>query len=263
MLSGSTVLVLGAGSSVDFGMPVGSELAKDIRDRLAFHFDFGTVLKGDEILAMQFQRAFGDRSPSAFAAAQRLASVIGSFKSIDDCLYTHGADELMMTVGKAAIVRAIAAKEHSSWLRKLWSGQADARAQALAKLDSGWVHQIVQMLVTGRRAADRRDLFSDLSLVTFNYDRCAETALFHLVRQAYAIEDVEAVPIMEGLKVYRPYGGLAHSRGCRHRTRPSVQNTLTHLEWRRASRSTLKSWASALTSSKCRASCRPQATSCF
>lgn len=64
------------------------------------------------------------------------------------------------------------------------------------------------MLVTGRRAADRRDLFSDLSLVTFNYDRCAETALFHLVRQAYAIEDVEAVPIMEGLKVYRPYGGL-------------------------------------------------------
>jgi hypothetical protein len=190
MLSGPTVLVLGAGSSVDFSMPVGSELAADIAQRLDLR-----------------ARYPGDGYRSFVQAGQKLASVLPAFSSIDDCLYTHGEDDKVRLMGKMAIARIIAERENQSWLGNLWGSNAE-REIALGRMWGGWAQRLVRILATGLRAAERDQLFQSLTLVTFNYDRCAETAFFHAVRRTFDVASDEAARIMSRLQVVRPYGGL-------------------------------------------------------
>jgi len=209
MLSGPTILVIGAGSSVDFAMPIGSELATTIAQYLAFTWEHtGRLKTGDpRILAALQRRHQGDAYIPFVEAAQKLASVLPGFSSIDDCLFTHDGDERLRLMGKMAIARIIAEREHASWLRGLW-GSADQREEALAQMWGGWAQGLVRILATGLKAQNLLLLFNNLTLVTFNYDRCAETALFHAVRRTFAIDDQEAAKVMANLTVFRPYGTL-------------------------------------------------------
>lgn len=209
MLGGKTVIVLGAGSSIDFGLPVGSDLATDIRERLTFEIDLGQVQKGDALIASQLHSRFGNGQIGSYMeAAARVARVLGSFDSIDDCLYTHAHDERMVLLGKMAIVRAISLAEHGSGLRALFHGNPNYVAGALALVRKSWVGNLVRMVCRGVRHADRIATFKDLAIINFNYDRCAEVALAYEVAEAYGVEVSDSAEILRTLKVYRPYGSI-------------------------------------------------------
>lgn len=109
-------------------------------------------------------------------------------------------------MGKLAIGRIISEREHNSWLSGLW--YPHRRDEALGRMWGGWAQGIVRILATGRRASARDQLFEDLTLITFNYDRCAESALFHAVMRTFNVGEQEAAETMAGLRVIRPYGGL-------------------------------------------------------
>jgi hypothetical protein len=187
-------------------MPVGSALAKDIEERLGFYFDSDRLQQGDSQLADLFQ-ATGNQRQVLFEAARHLCGVLRGFNSIDDCLYTHGEDPAVRGVGKLAIARSISAFENRSWLRGAWS-IGDDRDNAISRLWGGWASGVIKAQATGLRASERLRLFENLTVITFNYDRCAETAFFHLVRETLSIGDEETAAVMKGLKVFRPYGGL-------------------------------------------------------
>ena len=61
MLAGPTVLILGAGSSVDFGLPTGPDLASGVASLLSFKFDdFGRFNDGDYDFLRTLLNRFGD-----------------------------------------------------------------------------------------------------------------------------------------------------------------------------------------------------------
>jgi hypothetical protein len=51
-------------------------------------------------------------------------------------------------------------------------------------------------------------LFNVLKIISFNYDRCAERVLYHLVQPTFGIDEEEAANVVAGLTIIRPYGGL-------------------------------------------------------
>ena len=213
MLAGNTVFVLGAGSSATFGMPIGSGLLTEIERDLTFRFEFGErLLNGDPDIAARIRRRPESERRPLYEGAAKLVAALPGFNSIDDCLYTHGDDPAVRQIGKVAIARAISRCEHKSWLRHLASPDQEERLGALKRLRGGWVHSLVRLLVTGRKAKDAAHLFSDIALVTFNYERSAELAIYHLAKEAMNMSDQEAGEALAGLKIYRPYGGLGSLR---------------------------------------------------
>lgn len=208
MLRAPTVFIIGAGASVDFGLPVGTGLANDIVHRLGFYFGGGQLTQGDPYIAQALQSRYASDFSRYFLAARNIAAGLPSFKSIDDYLFTHSADEAAMVVGKMAILTSIAYFESKSTLAGFWHPDQEAQQASLASLRKSWVHTLIQTLVTGVRREDRLELFRDISIVTFNYDRCLETALYHGIQAPLQIDGNEAARVLDGLKIYRPYGGL-------------------------------------------------------
>lgn len=206
MLVEPTVLVLGAGASFEFGLPVGGTLAKQIQDRLTYEFDF-QITHGDADILQAMQKA-GLPPATSVPAATKIAAALPTFKSIDDCLHSHSHNEAGVLAGKMAIGRCIADAEANSKVAPLWRGDQEQRDHAAAALRGTWAGALVTTLVTGVRRSDYRQIFHDLTIVSFNYDRCIEAVLFHLIQAALDIDQNQAAEAMEGLKVYHPYGSL-------------------------------------------------------
>ena len=102
MLSGPTVLVLGAGSSCDFKLPIGTGLAADIVTRLSTG---KSQVMGDlEFWEQLHYRVKGERKRYE-EAAYRLARSVQRLEFIDEALFTHARDEAVVTVGKLAMVK--------------------------------------------------------------------------------------------------------------------------------------------------------------
>ena len=64
----------------------------------------------------------------------------------------------------------------------------------------------MQILTGGRRKENINQLFEDVCCITFNYDRCIEHFFFHALQNYYNIKPDEAAGIMQGFKIFHPYG---------------------------------------------------------
>ena len=64
----------------------------------------------------------------------------------------------------------------------------------------------MQILTDGRRKENINQLFEDVCCITFNYDRCIEHFFFHALQNYYNIKPDEAAGIMQGFKIFHPYG---------------------------------------------------------
>lgn len=204
MFAGKTVLVLGAGSSRDFGFPLGSSLAQGIISALSFAPDF---TGGAPDIAAAVAATFAGDERAYLDAAGVVVTSLPGFNSIDDFLASHGADERVATMAKLAIASEIARHEAASQVKDIWNPTAD-EAATLAWARTTWARDLSTMAVTGVPKARSATTFDDLSIITFNYDRCAESLIGFLVKHALRLDDAELVGALDNLKVYRPYGGL-------------------------------------------------------
>jgi len=91
MLKQNTVFVVGAGASNEFGLPVGSQLATKISEKLNVLFDeFGTkIVSGDKDLFQNVTRTRVEESLQYQKAAWLIRDGIILAHSIDDFLDVH------------------------------------------------------------------------------------------------------------------------------------------------------------------------------
>lgn len=174
MLGEKTALVLGAGSSKQFGFPLGSELVQRIVDIAEFGFDGGERTKSTPQFHRLVERSFGPRLKLGpyYEAGSRLAQRLWGSRSIDDFLGVNVDDEQLVAMAKLAIVHIIAKCERDSELARLGQLRADGNTRRL--LDGTWPHTFFQILRSRVPKADLDRLFDDLTVISFCYDRCFE-----------------------------------------------------------------------------------------
>jgi hypothetical protein len=71
-----------------------------------------------------------------------------------------------------------------------------------------WYHRFVQILHTGISADDIDTIFDNVSIVTFNYDRCIEHFVARALQDVYHIPPKDAQALTSRLRVIHPYGTI-------------------------------------------------------
>jgi hypothetical protein len=173
----NTVLILGAGSSCFYGYPVGSELRSMI------------IALGAEQLGNYVSEG-GSHTPREFLRDFEQSRM----RSIDAFLarrgeYTH--------VGKAAIAAVLLKCEIEPIPQQ--KGTADP-----------WYDYLINVLC--QVDWDKLD-FSWLSVVTFNYDRSFEWALFQALQAVYGKSPEEVAERLSSLSIHHVYGCLGRPWG--------------------------------------------------
>lgn len=210
MFGRKTLFVVGAGASSEVGLPIGTDLAGTIAKMFTWRTDFGRVVEGDERFITQFARQYPqhDQQESHLLAARQVASGVQLVGSIDNYIDTHRHDPRISAVAKFAIVYAILQAEAASSLCIDKSERANARMN-FARLRDSWFHQFGNMLVEGVPLDDIDNLFKNVKIVCFNYDRCIEHFLTNWLAAVYSISFEDAAHEVGKLLILRPYGIVA------------------------------------------------------
>ncbi|MDA9544271.1 hypothetical protein ACM43_06825 [Bradyrhizobium sp. CCBAU 45321] len=223
MFNRKTLFIIGAGAGYDIGVPAGRKLAEDIANRTLVSLDHGQLGRGthDEDLALSFFERGDPKANEYFSAFRLIHNGVLLANSIDDFLNIHEASPAVVTVGKAAIIRTILNAERGC---KLYVDPSNI----YNKLDVGpirdsWFVKFMQVLGPGRRVDEVENVLSNVSFITFNYDRCLEYFLRHALQLLYGIQLQHASEIVGKANIIHPYGsvgqldkvqfgGIAHAR---------------------------------------------------
>jgi hypothetical protein len=165
MLSGPTALILGAGSSADFGLPSGSALRNEVGTECDFWFtDHGQLERGSREFYQLLAQEVGIEN--VIPISRTIRHAVPSFKSIDDFLFSHSDNEGIMKV--MAIARAIARAEQTSVVKNLGHHDLRTRTQAEEHVRATWIGRLIQLLATGVSRRKVETLFNDLKIISFN-----------------------------------------------------------------------------------------------
>ena len=211
MLKQQTVFVVGAGASKEFGLPVGSELAIKISEKLDVLFDdFGTKIEsGDKDLFYNVTKNHTQEGLQYQKAAWLIRDGIILAHSIDDFLDVHHHDERVVGYGKAAIAKCVLEAERASKLffdpnaQRLKPGTPTIDFRGCADT---WLVGLMRLLVRGTPHADRAKIFDRCTFIIFNYDRCVQHFFVNALQRFYSIDEREAVEIVNAANIYHPYG---------------------------------------------------------
>jgi hypothetical protein len=176
MIHRKTVLVLGAGASVPYGFPTGSQLKADILKGL-------TATSKQIFFRRHVEGAGADSSDiDRFVAALKTTQ----FDSIDVFLEQRREFE---KVGKLAIAAALIPREQETRL--------------LTAEDQHWYRFLFnQLRVDGHFSP------SKLSVITLNYDRSLEQYLYSALRGDYGFDDAEAARQVFRIPIVHVHGQL-------------------------------------------------------
>jgi hypothetical protein len=119
--SQKTVLVLGAGASCGFGLPIGAQLKDTISQDLNIGFAFNSQLESGSweiVEALRvLARARGESNINTFlASARRIAQSMNISGSIDEFVERHSAEKDVSICAKLSIAKSILLAERSSKL---------------------------------------------------------------------------------------------------------------------------------------------------
>jgi hypothetical protein len=215
MFRTKTVFVLGAGASHEVGLPVGEGLKKTIATKLDLrfeHFD-KPIGKGDLTIYAVLVRKYPHEVNEYIHACWRVRDGIALSPSIDDFIETHSDDPLVGPCGKVAIACSILEAERRS---KLFFERRNIDDTIhFDQIQHTWYPAFYQLLSQGVTKANRQNLFENVCVVAFNYDRCLEQFLVHAVARHYQISIDEAKQLAEKLPIFHPYGAVGPFFGAR------------------------------------------------
>lgn len=199
------MFVLGAGSSVELGLPTGLELVEAIADRTNFDLDSKGGLRSGNGQLFDFARRIAPRR--ATAIGRMLSTGVQAAASIDNFLAAHGADAELVDLAKGAIVQEILRAERQS---ALFFGSPEKRDWQNKTVYSSWLGTFFHKLVNGVRADEIDTIFDNVRIINFNYDRCLEYFLVNALSRYFIISMEEAMEVVRKLDVSRPYGCVAN-----------------------------------------------------
>lgn len=211
-----TTFVIGAGASAEFGLPVGSQLAAEIKQT--------AKLPGRNISSPYeaYMRDFvsekfklnADRG-KALEAFNDIHEGIHTAVSIDAFIHRHRSSEAIQRLGKALIALEVLKAEHNSSLgADQWKSFQTApdivvgtKYGPVGNPDYTWIGHFFRILCDG--IENPRDVGKNINIICFNYDRCIEHYLTQNLAAAYRIDLKTALDIVENnINIIHPYGYL-------------------------------------------------------
>ena len=210
MLKKQTLFVVGAGASFELGLPLGIKLAENIAAKLHFKFDYGRMTEGDDRFFSALQQKFpdGDILNNNLRACARIKSGILLARSIDNYIDAHKEDAKVASMGKLAIIDCIVKAEKSSKL--YFDPHSSEYTFDTKKLDKTWIAELVDLLFYGTPKSNIDRIFNNLSVISFNYDRCIQQALVLALHTYYHFDTATCFEIVNKLRIIYPYGSLGH-----------------------------------------------------
>lgn len=189
MLEKRTVLVLGAGASRPYAFPVGERLFKDIVRGLA----------PSELLHRQL-RACGCREQEVIGFRDELAR---SQRLSIDAFLQHRTE--FIPIGKLAIAARLAPMEQEQLLLPTFEDFAPEDLQASR---GRWYHYLFGLIA----GSLNRFAENQVSVVTFNYERSFEQALYLYLKHNFHLMDEVAEQRRQELRITHVYGQLGGPR---------------------------------------------------
>lgn len=176
-------MVLGAGASFEAGFPVGVGLAKDISDLYS---------RGISGLPDTIERYLG----SAYngvpnirreldVVIRQISSEIVHYGSIDNYVHMREGAEYVDLMAKLAIVHLIAFKEKKSQLFVRSSYGSVEKVQDDIAEDT-WYDTFFKIAIDGIRTSSLDQLFENVTVINFNYDRSLEQFLKFRLQSAFS-----------------------------------------------------------------------------
>jgi hypothetical protein len=207
MFRRKTVFVVGAGASAEFDFPLGGELKTIIADKADIEFsDVAQLTRGSSHVAGSLQKTERfDQIDKFFEAGRRLSHAMPQAISIDNYLESHSDDAEAVKVGKLCIAAAIMEAEEQSDLAKWRTG---GQRFNLSRFEETWLSVFVKMLSESLPKSSLHEIFKNISIITFNYDRCIEHFLMMALASYYHITPEESQELCKKLTIYHPYGKI-------------------------------------------------------
>jgi hypothetical protein len=215
VLNKKTLFVVGAGASVEFGLPTGDKLKAEVIKILKVRNDFA-VTERDIVLHNRIPKAiqsFVSSLPTSsgrshgedIEIAQRIiAQGIDIATSIDSFLATHADNPYVIACGKVAIAEAILGAERESPLRR--ASFDDIKGFAIDEVSNSWAFNLLRVAFEGHTPHTADQIFKNVSFIVFNYDRCVELAIYIGLRKYFNISHDRAYGIVNSIEILHPYG---------------------------------------------------------
>jgi hypothetical protein len=73
-------------------------------------------------------------------------------------------------------------------------------------VSNGWISRLFQMLTENVAISEIEQVFENLALIVFNYDRCLEAYIPRALQQYYGIAQSDAERLLSKLTIIHPYG---------------------------------------------------------
>ena len=201
MLNRKPLFVVGAGGSADFKFPLGFQLAAAICGLMP------TASRQETEFAYRlFQGADAGARNEMFFAAQHIKHNLPLAASIDSYLDTHRDNAARVKVAKSAIAHLISQAENKSSLSCKHDG--DAQQFDFSRVKDTWLQALWAKLHVGVHASESSQIFHNLKIATFNYDRCIEQFLRLAVCNFFDCNIGAASELVEALDVLHVYGSL-------------------------------------------------------
>lgn len=217
MLNKPTVFVVGAGASVEAKLPSGAELLTQVQRILDLHFHMGALRKGDNVIVEALKeisrRELGHNEwdiKDPVAACRQIAAAMDEAISIDNFVEAHSHNEHIIKCGKLAIARALASAERNS---KLFVKNHNLAPLRPANLKDTWYEPFWQLIHQGVSVQNVENIFENLSIISFNYDRCIHQRLFWGLQSYFGLQPEKSLDLLSTLRIYYPYGSLGDFTG--------------------------------------------------
>ncbi|MGV2141368.1 hypothetical protein ACQZ45_25600 [Agrobacterium sp. 16-2014-1-2a] len=208
MFRDKTTFVVGAGASVEFGLPIGAGLATRIKKSSVLHIDNyrSKISYGDEFFMHTVKRIWPtdiDRKP-VLEALSAIHNGIRTAVSIDAFVHRNNSHSYIPKLGKMLIALEILKAERESTMLNEVTEQM--RKRGAMEPDFSWLGQFVRIMLDG--VTNVNEVGKNIKIICFNYDRCIEYYLRQSIVDAFRVSIEEAHAIVSRMEIIHPYGWL-------------------------------------------------------
>ena len=213
MLREHVTLILGAGSSVVFGLPLGVGLKNQIAESIYLHYDdFGRSLERGsheiaeafKLIAQKDDRLRGNTN-SLIKAAREIADALPMCGSIDDYIERHTGHQEYEQCAKLGIAHCILKSERNSALRL---DPYKGNGVDLSAYQGCWLSEFLQIVTRRSSTETLKEAFSKITVINFNYDRCFDQFTYFWLITVYKLSQQEATDVLSSIEIIHPYGSI-------------------------------------------------------
>lgn len=204
------LFVIGAGASLEVGLPDGDTLKNKIRGLVDIKFDFNSQKSGDYQIMDALRRFVKGAEEKMdvndyLRAGWKINAALPQALSIDNFIDAHRNDDKIKLCSKLGIAKAILEAERRS---TLYVDSSQKNPFNPENISQTWYHKFLQLLTERVPKEEVESVFQNVSVITFNYDRCIEHFLPLALSNYYSIDLAKAYEIVSSLEVLHPYGSI-------------------------------------------------------